>query len=1053
MKIFNTLSKDLMTLVALIFLGSGIAYAQLKPQKLKVKENRLERLKYQQKMLRNPVTGKIPANIREKELNYVYSSKAGLLPSLNPNARTTGGSFSARGPFNVGGRTRAIGIDARNTNIVMIGGASGGLYRSTDGGSSWTMVSGVSANPSITGIAQDPVSQDTWYYITGETIGTVATNMGGAPYLGEGVYKSTDNGATWSQLSSTKPANSAIVGTGTNSDWQLCHDIVVDPIDGAVLVANNGGLYRSSDGGTSWTKELNASLSANKYGFYMNHIDVLKTGASSRVYYATTHSAGTDKGFFTSTDGTTWSKITDPGSMPSSWERIEVAIAPSNSNIAWFFVSNQAKQYKLYKYDASGPSWTDRSANLPAVGGDVGNLDTQGSYDMVLAVKPNDENYVFIAGTSLYRSSDGFQSAVNANNTGNSQWIGGYSPDNDISRYPNHHPDVHSFLFVPGSNTEVYCGHDGGVSKGDVTANNGVPTGLAKPHPVTWTDVNKGYYTTQAYSIAIDPTTSGDNRLIMGFQDNGNWSVNSSSGTATWGEEIGGGDGCYTAIVTGKNIRYISTQNGSVARIEGTDPQKPTSNHHVHPSKESVANGGYGVTGHLFVSPFILDKNDQKIMYYPAGAKLWRNKDVEAITTGWNFNGTKATGWEELTSAEVSSGSISALDVSKNTANVLYYGTDDGQLYKLTGANTGTTPTRTDIYTGKGFPSGAHVSCVTVDDEDANSVFVTFSNYEVKSVFHSTDGGSTWTDISGNLEENADGSGNGASARWIAVHKPATGNKLYYVGTSTGLYFTTTLNGTSTSWTQVSASVIGNVPVSMIKTRSADGLIAVGTHGKGAFSANVTDGGNTGGGNAPTVSSLLPANNATNIPVGGNLVITFNENVVKGTGNITIKKEADDAVVATIDVTSSQVSVSSATVTIDPTNDLAANTKFYVEMAAGTFKNGGGTAFAGISGKTTWAFTTANATVGISNALEQLLKVYPNPASNQVSIRLEKLGVELAKAELYNSKGKLVSEKLLRRIRSNDVEGGLNVSNLPKGSYVLKVITPKHVISRTLVIQ
>ncbi|WP_082226521.1 Ig-like domain-containing protein [Microscilla marina] len=1035
------------TLMIFIVFGWITAQAQQTTKVKKVKENRIERLKHETMMLRDPATGKIPLNMREKELNYVYSSRARLLPSLNPNARTTGGAFSIRGPYNVGGRTRALGVDTRNTSIIMIGGASGGLYRSTNGGTSWTMVSSPNTNPSITGIAQDPINQDTWYYTTGEAIGTVSTNMGGATYLGDGVFKSTDNGATWSQLSSTKPTSSVTFGGGTRAEWQFCHDIVIDPINSAVLVANFKGVYRSTDGGTSWTQVLDAKAS---FTTDLTQMDVLKTGVSSKVYYAGTHSSGTNKGFFTSTDGITWTKITSPGSMPTSWERIEVAIAPSNSNIVWFFVSNQSKTYKLYKYEAGGAGWTDRSANLPAVGGNVGNLNTQGSYNMIMSVKPDNENYVFIGGTSLYRSSDGFATAVNTNNTGNSRWIGGYSPDNDISRYPNHHPDIHSFIFMPNSNTEVLCGHDGGVSKGDITATDGTPTGRSKPHPVTWTALNNGYYTTQAYSIAIDPTTSGDNRLIMGFQDNGNWSVNATGSTSVWGEEVGGGDGCYTAIVAGKNIRYISTQNGSVARIEGTDPQNPTSNNHVHPSKESIASGGYNVSGQLFVNPFILDKNDQKIMYYPAGTELWRHKDVESINTGWNFSGTKATGWEQLTSASIGSGKISVLAVSKSTANVLYYGTTDGQLYKLTNANTGTSPTRTNIYTGKGFPSGAHVSCIAVDEEDANNVFVTFSNYKVKSVFHSTDGGSNWTDVSGNLEENTDGSGNGASVRWLAIHKPATGNKLYYAGTSTGLYFTNALNGTSTSWTQVSADVIGNVPVSMIKTRSVDGLIAVGTHGKGAFSATVTDGNNT---NAPIANTLLPANNGTNISVATNLVITFNENVAKGTGNITIKKDTDDAVVATIDVTSSQVSVSNATVTIDPTNNLATSTKFYVEVASGAFKNGSGTSFAGISGKNSWAFTTSSSAVGISSSLQQLLKIYPNPTSRQVSIRLEKLNVELAKAELYNSKGELVAEKLLRQVRNNDVEGGLDVSKLPKGTYVLKVITPKQVISRTLVVQ
>ncbi|OJJ22295.1 hypothetical protein BKI52_06325 [marine bacterium AO1-C] len=1018
----------------LLIVGLGHTFAQTSKQ-LRRKENRLERLKMEQMMFRNPKTLKIPEKIRGKELGYVYSSKAHLMPAFNQTARTSAGNFKIRGPFNVGGRTRALGVDARNTDIIMIGGASGGLYRSTNGGTSWTLVSNAQANPSITGIAQDPINQDTWYYITGEAIGTVSTNVGGARYLGDGVYKSTDNGVTWSQLASTDPVSDVSFSSGTRSEWQYCHDVAVDPIDGAVLVANIKGIYRSSDGGTSWTQVLDAAAA---FSSDMTQFDVLKTGTSTRVYYAGVHSGGANTGFFTSTDGVTWNKIINPSSMPASWNRIEVAIAPSNSNIAWFFVSNSSKTYKLYKYDNSIPIWADRSSNLPALGGSVGDLETQGSYDMVMAVKPDDENYIFIAGTSLFRSTDGFATAPNTDNTGNTQWIGGYSPDNDVSSYPNHHPDVHSFMFMPGSNLIVICGHDGGVSRAaDITTNDGTPSGFSKPHPVTWTTFNRGYYTTQPYSVAIDPTTSGDNRLLLGFQDNGNWSVNDASSTATWGEEIAGGDGCYGAIVAGENTRYHSTQRGSVLRVTGVNTSSPSTRNHVHPS---------AATGQLFVNPFLLDKNDQKIMYYPAGTKLWRHNDVASITTGFNFNGTNDAGWNEITSAEITSGNISALDVSKTTANVLYYGTSAGQVFRIVDASTGTAPTRTDI-TGANFPSNAFVSCVSVDEDDANKVLVTFSNYEVISVFYTTDGGTTWTNVSGNLEENADGSGNGPSIRWVVAHRLLTGGRVYYVGASTGLYSTETLNGTSTTWTQESTDVIGNVPVSMIRSRSVDGLVAVATHGKGAFSANIT-------GTVLTANSFSPTNGATGVGVATDLSITFSENAVVGSGNFTVKKNSDDSVVESFASNSSAISITGNTVTVNLLNNLELNTQYYVEVDAGAFKNISGGNFAGISDKTTWSFTTLNSAVtSVSGPLQQALKVFPNPTTQRVSVRLEKLNIELAKAEVYDSKGKLVADKLLKPVSGLDLEGGLDLSHLPKGPYVLKVIMPNNIISRTIIVQ
>ncbi|MDZ7690175.1 MAG: hypothetical protein U5K69_03290 [Balneolaceae bacterium] len=148
-------------------------------------ETKAARQDYFFRLLRNPVTNEIPVNIRARELDF-----AQRLPKHTVGGRYAKGAAATQsqhtpyewisaGPQDVGGRTRALGIDQRDPNIIIAGGVSGGIWKSTDGGDSWEMKSDPSQNMSVTYLAQDPTAPDTWYYASGEFIGNSATDQGG----------------------------------------------------------------------------------------------------------------------------------------------------------------------------------------------------------------------------------------------------------------------------------------------------------------------------------------------------------------------------------------------------------------------------------------------------------------------------------------------------------------------------------------------------------------------------------------------------------------------------------------------------------------------------------------------------------------------------------------------------------------------------------------------------------------------------------------------------------------------------------------------------------
>lgn len=796
------------------------------------------RLEYELQRLRDPETGKIPFGIRKLELEYASTLPGNYSQLAKTNALSSTLNWQSRGPWNVGGRTRAFAIDVTNPSKFLAGSASGGMWTSANGGTSWTQSWGI-VHQSVSCIAQDTRigKTNTWYIGTGEGYGQSASG-GGAYYLGNGMYKSTDGGATWNVLSST---SSGTPQTFENV-WDIIWNTAINPADtsqnGTIYTATYGAIWKSTNGGTSWTV-VKGSAASSPFSYFTD-VAVTSTG----IVYATLSSDGStsQKGIWRSPDGITWTRISNTAAnFPTTYGRIKIGISPADEKQVYFWAGTTTnfgtcdtnflgdiECNSLWKYyDTLGGQWFDLSANLPTTGGPHDKQHVQGGYDMVVKPYPTDTNFVFLGGTNLYLSTNGFKSADST------RFIGGYKKGSSIpltiGTYLNHHPDQHEVAFETTNNI-LYSINDGGIYK---STNFMADT-------VTWTSLNNGYLTSMFYTVALDHTSSNDSTIIGGTQDNNSWFVNSTNPQAAW-KTVFFGDGSYCAIANNKLNYYFSIQNGKMQKMQLDAAGNVLARRRIDP---------IGCKGYLFINPYILDPNNNNRMYLAGGKNLWRNDSLNSISL---FPPASSSGWDSISTGwtmfpdtvPTANAKITALAVSKNPANILYYGTSNRRVYRIDNADSGT-PTAVDISwiaaAPNGFPSGGNVSCISIDPLDARKVMVTFSNYSVYSIFYTTNADSTvptWTKVAGNLEANINGTGNGPSVRWASI-MPLSDGIVYFVATSTGLYATDTLMGTSTVWVQQGASTIGNSICDMIDFRTTDGLVAVATHSRGVFTTNIT---------------------------------------------------------------------------------------------------------------------------------------------------------------------------------------------------------------------
>jgi photosystem II stability/assembly factor-like uncharacterized protein len=636
--------------------------------------------------------------------------------ALNSGALT----WQQAGPYNIGGRVTAL-ASVPGGVTVYLGAANGGVFKSTDSGTHWTPIFDMFGEYSIGALALAPGSSTTLYVGGGEANGSVDS------YDGHGVFRTTDGGVTWESLGLAATARIA--------------RIAVDPLDpNHLLVATMGrqfstgpdrGLYRSLDGGATWTRVLavNDSTGASDVVFNPIHPDTVYAATWERVRRSTYRRAyGPGTGVWRSIDrGLNWTRLTNGLPAPSdNVGRIALALCAASPRTVYAQITTGATGgytgLGMYRSLDGGDSWARRDAS-----GFTGIFGGFSWYFGDMAVDPVNPNRVWALGVSLARSTDG--GVTFTSQTGSA------------------HVDQHAIWIDPTNPSRTYIGNDGGFFS---TVTGGVPWTKSLDLPIT-----------QFYAGAIAPQNRY--RLLGGTQDN-NTLITAGSPSAWYA--VLGGDGFQCLVdPVDSNVVFAEYQYGCY----GSGPQRATDGGSLF-----IPPGGFDANDRYnWNAPIVMDPADHNVVL-SASQRVYKSIDNGQTYVAISGDLTTNPG------AAVVYGTIAALEISPADHLTYYAGTDDGRVWRSTDAG----GNWTEITAGLPLRS---ITRVTADPIDAGTVYVTLSGFgsdeHLPHVYRSIDRGSTWSPIAGNLPD--------APANDLVVD-PADHNTLY-LATDLGVYATRNL--------------------------------------------------------------------------------------------------------------------------------------------------------------------------------------------------------------------------------------------------------------------